>query len=393
MTFFLRKHIAKLVAGFITLTMFGCSAQNYFDSGNYELAIEKAIKQLNRNPSNIESIDMINSAFNKANENDLSTITKELNGNNEINWTSIYYKYKAIVERQKKIGMVDNLDYSIEFTDYESLMKEAQSKAAETYYLSAQDQIDKNETKKDHQKAYAILTQANKIYPGYKNVSTKMAVERAAGMFRVLVVIDNPKKLALTEQAKSQMLDNNFSTLNSTWVMYFNSYLAGEYYDYTALFELTHFLVESDKEIKQNYADSKEIIEKYVERKDAKGNLIKNEKGEVIKDPVKKTIKAKVRKTTRSKESEIRGKLILIDNFEMNNFKEVPISEKYQFKSESASFVSGKKGALTSESKSLIKQKIKTFPTYQQMILDNAGLISDAIKYTIRKNQSSFGNK
>ena len=361
MTFFLRKHIAKLVAGIITLTMFGCTAQKYFDSGNYELAIEKAIKQLNRNPSNIESIDMINSAFNKANENDLSTIKKELNGNNEINWTSIYYKYKAIVERQKKIGMVDNLDYSIEFTDYESLMKEAQSKAAETYYLSAQNQIDKNETKKDHQKAYSILTQANKIYPGYKDVSTKMAVERAAGMFSVLVVIDNPNKLALTEQAKSQMLDNNFSTLNSTWVMYFNSYLAGEYYDYTALFELTHFLVESDKEIKQNYTDSKEIIEKYVERKDAKGNLIKNEKGEVIKDPVKKTIKAKARKTTRSKESEITGTLILIDNFEMNNFKEVPISEKYQFKSESASFVSGKKGALTSESKSLIKQKIKTF--------------------------------
>ena len=95
MTFFLRKHIAKLVAGFITLTMFGCSAQNYFDSGNYELAIEKAIKQLNRNPSNIESIDMINSAFNKANENDLLIVLSGSgNSANVINALKIGNKLK-----------------------------------------------------------------------------------------------------------------------------------------------------------------------------------------------------------------------------------------------------------------------------------------------------------
>ena len=80
----------------------------------------------------------------------------------------------------------------------------------------------------------------------------------------------------------------------------------------------------------------------------------------------------------------------LIDNFNMNTFKTVNVSGNYKFESETATY-KGDEVALSKDTKSLIKAKLKPFPTYKSILMDAGADLRSNLFMQLRINQNQFG--
>jgi hypothetical protein len=143
----------------LSIILSGCgSSKKQLEKGNYDGAIEKSVKQLRKDRSDKKQIDILESAYKIANEQDNERIRFLKMEGKPNNWDEIYLVYKRLNDRQTLVRTVTPLNSggrSVEFpyVDYMQDMVTAKRKAADFYFAHG-NELMKSNIKESYRQAY-----------------------------------------------------------------------------------------------------------------------------------------------------------------------------------------------------------------------------------------------
>ena len=168
------KRIVSLIF-ILTIILSGCgSSKKQLEKGNYDAAIQKAVKQLRKDSKDVKQIDILSQAYKVSNEQDIERIrTLKMEGKPN-NWDEIYLVYKSLNDRQSLVRTVTPLNAngrSVDFSyvDYVPDMVNAKRKAADFYYAHGTDLM-KSNIKESYRQAYAEFLRAKEYVGDYEGI-------------------------------------------------------------------------------------------------------------------------------------------------------------------------------------------------------------------------------
>ncbi|HMQ45660.1 MAG TPA: hypothetical protein PKC63_15075, partial [Mariniflexile sp.] len=172
----------KTLLSLLTFTfLVSCSTSKQIEkslsAGNYDQAIYDAIGKLQTNKDKkgkADFIAMLQEAYNKANERDLSSINFLKKDNNPENYLRIYDLYMGLNKRQELIKpllplAINGKTLKFGMNDYSSQIITYKNDASLNLYQNASGLL-KSKNKMDFRQAFSIFQDIEAINPNYKDV-------------------------------------------------------------------------------------------------------------------------------------------------------------------------------------------------------------------------------
>ena len=141
----------KKIVFFTALAMLivGCaSSLKQLQRGNYDEAVQTAVRKLRVDPTDQEQIQVLDKAYLLANQQDHDRIKFLKEEGNPYNWDEIFEKYSNLKTRQTLVSTVlplqlndQIIDY--EYIDYDSEIIQAKQKAADYFWNNANELMKK----------------------------------------------------------------------------------------------------------------------------------------------------------------------------------------------------------------------------------------------------------
>ncbi len=376
----------------LILVMSGCaSSKKQLQRGNYDAAIDKAVKSLMKNNTDQKEIEILDRSYKIANEQDMERINYLKMENNPNNWDEILNRYEALKNRQSQVRTVlplklgnRTIDYS--YVDYDREIVEAKRGAAEYFYGHGQ-QLMKNGDKESYREAYYELRKVKEYMGSYQDVDQLLMEAHDKGMSRVLIMMQNNSVLKLPPEYEQELLAISPADLNTEWVEYHTRDLDQNIeYDYHVYVSLNNIAVspddlkETDRMVNRKVEDGWEYV------LDANGNVMKDTAGNDIKIPKYKTLSCTVIETVQRKSVVVQGDVEIVQLNPTRVIRKDPIGAESHFEHHSARAV-GDVNALSAEDKELIKQEKVPFPNDFEMVYRGTETLKNAIRDILFRNR------
>ncbi|PLX05337.1 MAG: hypothetical protein C0594_07805, partial [Marinilabiliales bacterium] len=296
------------------------SSKKYFQKGQYDLAINKAVKKIRKNPTKEKEIIILDKSYKLANQQDndrISFLKKE--GNPDI-WEEVFDRYSTMKRRQELVRTVlplnlggKQINYSI--VDYDMEIINAKKNAAEYFYAHGRKLMEQGD-KVSARKAYDEFMKVKSFYANYQDVDKLINEARFMGISRAQISLKNESMMKITKEFAEKMLDVDIEHLNSMWSEYYTEDKGKDFFDYNVIIRLKIIDVSPEKEKEEQIVETKEIQDGYEYVLDDNGNVMKDSLGNDIKVPKHKTIMCKLIKVNQSKAAHIEGKIEYVRNFD-----------------------------------------------------------------------------
>ncbi|MBC8172656.1 MAG: hypothetical protein H7X71_02015 [Chitinophagales bacterium] len=356
------------------LIMSSCKvAEKQFRQGDYEEAIDISVKKLQRNPEKEEYILLLEEAFKRANQNDLTYIQQlNLEGQPD-RWEDIHAIYQTISRRQHKIDpllplFIENEDRNAVF-DFIDITKEvvnAKKNAINYWYASANEKI-QSENKYKAREAYSELMKIESFDTNYKDVDALLKEAKHLGTNQVWFEVENISNTILNQDVDAAIRNINPADVSGNWYQ-FISLTEGDY-DFTVLFQVTHITSLPEKISTNHYEETKEVEDGVAYVYDDKGNVVKDSLGNPITVPKYETVSAYVSETWQEKIATVEGEIKYIDNKTGRVLKTIPVRGDGIFQNYYAT-AAGYYEALSQQSKQKIGGKPLPFPGDTELIIN-----------------------
>ena len=196
------------------------SSTKYFQRGQYDLAIARAVKKIKKKPTKEKEILILEKAYTKANAKDNERINfLRLEGSPEM-WDEIYTRYSSMKNRQSLVKDVIPLEIPstgrvVQFAmvDYDAEMINAKKKAAEYFYSHALTLLEKGD-RENAKKAYFEFMRVKDLFPNYQDVNEKL---KESKFMATLKVIAEPIPMhSRTFQLSNEFFDNKINEFLGT---------------------------------------------------------------------------------------------------------------------------------------------------------------------------------
>ncbi len=386
------KRIKYLLLLFIIIISCA-SPQKLFIKGNYDGAINKAVKKILKNPNSEDDILTLDKAYKLANERDLERIKYLKAEGNPNTWDEILSHYTSLKNRQSNVrrvlplhvqGRTINYDY----VDYDAEMVKAKANAAEYYYQHGK-KLMQEQTKDAYRQAYEEFVRASQYTGGaYPDIDSLISFSKFNGMSRVLVQVVNNTQYKLSPEFLDNVLTINTDGLDSKWVEYnFRHVNDQANYDYYIDVVLQSIDISPEKESTKEYIEKKKLDDGFQYVLDAKGNVMRDSLGNDIKLKKYKDIQCTVIEKHQEKTAQIQGEIEFQSMNPRKLIKKEPIGANTHFEHISGKAV-GDMEALTPDSKKLVDLEPVPFPDDAMMISDCTEALKNAISDVIRKNRN-----
>lgn len=363
----------------------GCgSSKKQLESGNYDAAIDLAVKELRKNPKSEKDIASLERAMNIALEQDNERIRFLKMEGRAGSWDEIYLIYKKMNDRQTMVRTVTPLQYEgrkVEFpyVDYMQDMIIAKTKAADYYYAHGQELM-KNGSKDSYRLAYEEFSRAKDYVGDYPGIDQMMQESRYLGISRVLVDLKNFSATKFPEDFEKELLSLDLPRLNSDWVEYHTVVLNDQtQYDYFVHVNMRSVAVSPDRQFQRDSLVKRTIEDGFEYVKDARGNVAKDSLGNDIKVKKYKEVQCALIQTIQEKECVIQGDVEIISLNPEKMIKKEPIGASSDFGHVSARAI-GDQNALNAEQKQMLQSQVAPFPTDLDMVI----MCSENLKTAIR---------
>ena len=376
----------------LTIILSGCgSSKKQLQKGNYDAAIEKAVKQLRKDPGDISQIDILSQAYKIANEQDNERIRFLKMEGKPNSWDEIYIVYKALNDRQSLVRTVTPLDHNgkvvdFPYVDYMSEMVNSKRKAADFYYAHGTELM-KSGIKDSYRQAFAEFLRAKQYVGDYEGIDKQIQEAKDLGMSRVLISIQNSSIIQFPKEFEQDLLVLNLPDLNSDWVEYYTRSLnSTAQFDYYINVNIRNVVVSPDQTIQKD-----SVIKKYVEDGftyvlDKKGNVTKDSLGNDIKLKKYKTLQCALIQTVQAKECHINGDVEVIQMNPERVVKKDPIGAQSGFDHVSSRAL-GDIQALNARQLERTKTAPIPFPSDIEMVLRCSESLKMAIRGAIQNNR------
>jgi len=388
------------LSSFPTLTLFtillfmmsSCvSSTKQLQKGNYDAAIDKAVKVLLRKPGKFSEIETLKSAYGMANRKDEETIRQlKISGQPDI-FEKVLELYLRLQERQETVGRLPSGTLSrigFEHKDYSSDVAESKNKAA-AYLDSHASWLLLSGKKTDARQAYAEFLKVKEFFPNYKLIDSKIDQAYRQGINHVVFYFENKSGTVLPQDFETEMMKISLRTLDEQWINFHTNVDKNIIYDYAIYLTINYIQVSPDFLKEKDYKDEKEMEDGFDFVFDDNGNVVKDSDGNNIKIPRTKTITCYVAETEMRKQTTISGTIEFWDKRNIEFIKNQPISSEFVFHHRFAR-ASGDLTAMSDKTKELIKFDPAPFPTDLQMIFDSNEDLKKQAKEIISANKKLF---
>jgi hypothetical protein len=385
------KKIYPLVL-ILTILLGSCgTSKKHLERGNYDAAIDKAVRQLRKDPRDIKQINILERSYRIANEQDNERIRYlNMEGRPE-NWDEIYLLNKRMADRQSLVRTVTPLNAgsrTLEFpyVDYMPEMIAAKRKSADYYYAHGIELM-KSNTKESYRQAFREFIRAKEYVGDYEGIDKFIAEARYLGMSRVFVSVQNRSLINFPQEFEEDLLALDLPKLNSEWVEYHIQILDPDTrFDYFVNVNVRNIGVSPDQTMQRDTVVKKEIEDGFVYQLDAKGNVMKDSVGNDIKSPRYKTLQCALIETVQTKTCIIDGDIEVIQASPNVVLKKDPLGAQSRFEHISARAL-GDLGALSPSQLERTKSKAIPFPLDIEMVYRCSETLKVAIRSAIQNNR------
>ncbi|MFZ4401457.1 MAG: hypothetical protein ACOYO1_15585 [Bacteroidales bacterium] len=370
----------------------GCSTSSLknLQKGNYDKAIDKSVKELLKDKTQDDEVQVLSQAYKLANQNDNQKIEQlKLSGQPDI-WDQVFTIYDGLQKRQDKVARlsavinISNIGY--QNINYSSEIAGAKSKAAEYYYVHAKNLVEKGD-KYAARTAYDELQKVKTYYPNYKDVDNLINTAYNKGTTFVLFKIENNSQSIIPQAFKEELYRTSLEDINQKWTVYDTKPLKDFYYDYFIILNLKLIDISPERQSQNRYTDSKKVDDGWTYKLDNKGNVMKDSSGNDIKIPKFKTIRCEITEIQQTKAVIIAGNMEIINNSTRQLLKTDPVRAEWFFKNAFAK-AHGDLNALSPQSSAKLQADPIPFPTNADMIMQAGYILKNTCKDLIRRYNS-----
>jgi hypothetical protein len=376
----------------LTLLASGCgSSKKQMKSGNYEAAVDKAVRELRRNPDNSDEADILARAFVIANEQDNERIRLLKMENRANSYDEIYLTFKKMHDRQALVRTITplttgNRTIDFPYVDYMADMVEAKRKAADFYYNNGME-IMKNQTKESYRQAYYQFIRAREYVGDYPNIDNLITESKYLGISRALISIENKSIINFPPEFVSDLLALDLPNLNSEWVEYHTQHIdQNAQYDYLIYVNIKNVGVTPDQSMQRDTLIKREVEDGFNYVLDKNGNVMRDSLGNDIKVKKYKTLQCALIETVQTKNCRIDGDVEIIQVNPNRVVKRDPIGAESGFRHVSARSV-GDIQALTPVQLESTKVGAVPFPSDIEMVIRCSESLKQAIRSIMQNNR------
>jgi hypothetical protein len=388
------NYMKRIIPFFIILAILfsGCgSSKKQLSKGNYDAAIDKAVKQLRRDRDDEKQIQILAESYKVANELDLERIRYLKMEGRADSWDEIYQIFQAMSSRQTLVRTVTPLSLNgspvdFPYVDYMTDMVEAKRKAADFYFAHGNQLMD-GKIKENYRQAYGEFIRAKQYMGDYPGIDNKITEARFLGMSRVFVSVQNSSFIKFPMEFEQDLLALDLPSLNSEWVEYHTQNLNNNTeYDYFVNVNVKNVAVSPDQTVQKDSVIKRNVQDGYEYVLDKKGNVMRDSLGNDIKVKKYKTLQCALVETIQTKACRIDGDVEVIQVNPNKVIKKDPIGAQSNFENISSRAL-GDTQALSQEQLARTKKQPVPFPTDLDMVLMTSENLKIAIRGAIQNNR------
>jgi hypothetical protein len=376
----------------LTIILSGCSSsKKQLQKGNYDAAIDKAVKQLRRDNKDVKQIAILDQSYKIANDQDNERIRFLKMEGRPNNWDEIYLVYKALSDRQSLVRTVTPLNMNgrsvdYPYVDYMPEMVNAKRKAADFYYAHG-NELMKSGIKESYRQAFAEFIRAKQYIGDYEGIDNKILDAKTKGMSRVFVSIQNSSILKFPKEFEQDLLALDLPSLNSEWVEYHTQNLNDNtQYDYFVNVNVKNVAVSPDQTLQKDSVIKRDVEDGFTYVLDKKGNVMRDTLGNDIKLKKYKTLQCALVESVQTKACRIDGDVEVIQMNPNKVLKKDPIGAQSNFEHISSRAL-GDTQALTPKLLERTKTTPVPFPTDIEMVVRCSESLKMAIRGAIQNNR------
>ncbi|HQU99618.1 MAG: hypothetical protein JNK61_10970 [Bacteroidia bacterium] len=230
--------------------------------GNYNQAVNLAIKKLKHNSTNENEIEILVTAYEKAQQADLKNIENLKATGDPNNYEKIFDRYHQIDLRQQKVKalppLIDAGDTVIfAMVNVTAGIEKSREKAAAYFYAQAK-QLLATKSKTDARQAYYHLLKLKQYYIEYRDVDSLITHAKQSGTSNVWLCVQNQTQFPLPAYFKTTLLPEDVSALNTEWINY-HLQKQNINYDFIINIDVTTLEIGPELVSQINYTDEKQI--------------------------------------------------------------------------------------------------------------------------------------
>lgn len=369
-----------------------CSASKQIEkqlsSGNYDTAINDAIRKLRTNKERkgkIEYIVLLKRAFNKANDRDLNEIKYLESNNNPALYEQIYNTFVGLKNRQDRIKPVlplyiNGKEQKFSFINYNTSIVNYKNKTSEYLYNQAIALL--NGSKLDARSAYNDFIYIDKINPNYKDVRIKINEALQKGRDFILLQLKNETQQIIPERLENDLLNISTYGLNNLWTVYHNNKLPNLKYDYQFDLKFKSIFISPEQVVERQISKERQIKDGKKNLLDSNGNVVKDSLGNNIQVDKFITVSCNYFETKQLKQTEINASAEVTDLSNQQLVDAFPINSNFIFEHIYAN-LQGDRRALDENLILYLNNRQVPFPSNEQMIFDSGEDLKAQLKAII----------
>lgn len=317
------KIISTITSLCLVFLIAGCrSPQKMIESGNYDEAVEFAIKKLKgKTKKKAKYVNALETAFEKATEKDMNRIAYLKLEEESKNWEKILNLYQDIDRRQKAIEpllpVIDREGYEAEFrfVKVAKPLKEAKYKTAYFLYDESNALLAKAKTgdKRSARIAYEKLMKVDHLINGFENTHELINTSLELGKTNYLFKMENDAFVILPFDFEREILRMSVRDVNNIWNEFDLEPVNGKTYDFDIKMRLTEIVVSPDLYKERSFTENKKIEDGFEYLLDKNGNVRKDSLGNDIKIPKDILVYADIVEVFQNKNARVAGRLEIFD--------------------------------------------------------------------------------
>ena len=389
----------SLLFSALIFLLFSCSSikntQEAISNGNYDSAINTAIKNLKRNKTkkgNQPYILLLEEAFEKATAKDLARINFLKKEKNPENIETIFVLYEQLKRRQEILKPLLPLyivnkkrDAVFLFTNYDDAIIENKNQLSDYLYAKAKGLFN-IDTKFDYRAAYDDLAYIEKVNPNFKDVRNLMNVARERGLDFVIVSMKNETQKVIPKRLEEDLLNFDTYGLNDLWTVYHGAKDPRIQYNFGLELNLRNIQVSPEQVREKEIIKEKEVKDGFTYLLDPNGDQVLDKDGNKIKVDKMVSVRCELYQFTQLKTAKVTGQVKYVDLNTKQTIQTYPIASAFAFQHRYAQF-KGDKRALEPSFIDLIRLRVVQFPTNEQMIYDSGQDLKQKLKSIITRNK------
>ena len=390
----------KLLLFTLVMLLIACGGvkktQQALNSGNYNVAMNRAIKNLQDNKTkkgHQQYVLMLEEAFSKHSQKEIERIQFLENGGNPANLIQIYEGYTNLKKLQNRIRPLlplpvyeEDRNAQFRFANYDNTILEVRDDLSAYLYDNASNLLANARNKMEFRRAFDEFKYLEDINPGYGDVVPKIEEAYQKGLDFVKVELKNETQQIIPERLESELLDFNTYGINNFWMQFHAQPVENINYDFAMELDFNQINISPERVNERQLIQEKVIKDGFKYVLDANGNVAKDSLGNDIKVDKFKTVTCNFYEFTQLKTAQIGANVKFKDLKSGQTINSYPLSSEFIFEHIYAN-VDGDRRALDNNLVALLDLAAVPFPSNEQMVYDAGEDLKARLKSIVSRHE------